>query len=124
MTAWVRATPVNQVGVSVISLGVVATEVERTAIAAGRAELDSNLRTTQAIARRLNRIEGFGEAEAAVWATIMDMDLQIDVQGARTGLGDPSRMVVATALARGLTLVERAQPYHGVLTSLPVVDPY
>lgn len=124
VTAWASATPLNQVGISAVSLGVVAAEVERTSAAAGRAQLDSNLRKAHGIARRLNRVEGFGEAEAAAWAGIMDMGLRIAIQHGQSDLGDPSRMVVATALTRGLTLVERAQPYHGVLTSLPVVDPY
>ncbi|MFD1555271.1 hypothetical protein ACFSHT_06450 [Paraburkholderia silviterrae] len=63
----------------------------------------------------------FGESEAAQWEQWRGHHpLEIDKAGARHPVGQDTRMVIATAVANGCTLVEPEEAYHRELRKLQV----
>lgn len=120
MSRWVGSVAAAEVHVSAVSVAHVQSEIFATPADEGRGELDSALRTFLAYARRANVVEIFDEEAAQVYARLPQGQLLLE-DGAE--LGDMSRMVVATAIERGLTLVEEAQPYHADIGNLRAVDP-
>ncbi|MFB9980177.1 type II toxin-antitoxin system VapC family toxin [Mesorhizobium kowhaii] len=121
---FINSAQIDNVGVSVVTLGEIQSEISATDQDDGREVLDSALRKFHAIARRTQRVEPFDETAAFMWAKIQGHDLVFDDEGESISLSDIQRMVVATAIDRNLILIERRQPYHARLPDLQVLDPY
>jgi hypothetical protein len=116
--------PRGSVYLSVVSLGLVEEVIRETDIRDGRDELDRYYRRLLSVARANSTVEVYGESAASWWAKLSGYDFEMDDEGMAREMSDLERMVVATALDRRLVLVEQAQPYHGQIQELQVLDPY
>jgi len=125
-TDWIDKVPTRSVEISVVSIGQAMQQIEARARPSDR----------EAMLRDLRRIEASFdipghqgvipfEAEAArVWSRLIAAELPCtNGAGASFSLSLASKMVVATALARSATLVERPQPYHDLVDGLIVEHP-
>jgi predicted nucleic acid-binding protein len=124
ISSWATAVAVTTIGISVVSFGQVRAEILATDPRDGQDALDAAFRKVFSIAKRVQRIEPFDTGASKVWATLLNHTLDYMVDGRIVPLGDPSKMVVATALDRNLILVERSQPYHRAIANLRILDPY
>ncbi|MBV1686402.1 hypothetical protein KRR38_01620 [Novosphingobium sp. G106] len=124
IATWRRQTPVNTVEISAISVGEALKTIEEVTNAARRRALRSALDIFVAIAAGYQGIAPFDENAARIWA---DLEATPNLMGRSPSgreaeLSSAARMIVATCLARGGTLVEATQPYHTEV-KLSVVSP-
>ncbi len=132
---WLRAIPVSRFQgafhASVVSFGQWRSTIDN------NRSIDAAIRhtwnTAYAALRREfvspeGRLLGVDAETAEVWARLRELELEyLDPRsGTRGKLAQDDRLIVATALARDLVLVERHQPYHVKLSGLglQVHDPY
>lgn len=103
------------------------------AVAAARATITVNAKSSVARSRvqnTLNQVVArlqnggmtvlpFGESEAQAWEDWRDLaPLEAEVDGQRFEVGQDTRMIIATAAANGLELVEPYELYHDELRRL------
>jgi predicted nucleic acid-binding protein len=124
MANWRLKTPVNAVEVSAVSIGEAITTIEKVSNPGRRRALGTALDIFVATASRYQGITPFEENIARIWADIEATPDLIgrSVSGREDELSSPARMIVATCLVRGATLVEAPQPYHSKV-KLKVVSP-
>jgi predicted nucleic acid-binding protein len=123
MLQWVRSAPSASIEISAVSIGQ-ALEVIEGATPFRRQSLRDALARFVSAADVYQGVVSFDADAARHWARLQQMPLRfIPRGGAEMELGTPSRMVVATALSRGGTLVEEPQPYHLSLSPLAVHSP-
>ena len=112
----------TEVRVSVVSFGLAQAAIDALDDAALRARFHHALDQTRRSLPRHARLT-VDEDTMPPWATLMAVPAALTRYGDRINrraeveLGDAELLVVATALARDLTLVEPSQPYHEVLAS-------
>jgi predicted nucleic acid-binding protein len=124
INAWLHEVPMREVEISAVSIGQAHTMIQQVENAAARENLERQLSKVVTIARACQGVIPFDEGAARVWASLQEPTLTYQrPDGAETELSSESRMVVATALARGATLVEAKQPYHDAIPDLSVVSP-
>lgn len=120
MTKWMQDKPAKSIEVSSVSVGQVHAEVAKIQDVAFRQQLeiafDKFLLTLQAY----QGIVPFEGNAPRTWAILSSMTLMHD---ATTELSPESRMVVAAALSRNATLVDKPRPYHAALPTLKVQSP-
>jgi hypothetical protein len=120
ITKWMQDIPVKSIEVSSVSVGQVHIEIAKIGDVAFRQQLeiafDKILLTLQAY----QGIIPFEGNAPKTWATLCSMTLMHD---ATNQLSPESRMVVATALTRSATFVDRPRPYHALLPTLKVQSP-
>ena len=77
------------------------------------------------LAHSNNRIEPFDTQAALKWSDLLPLDLQVydPNTGSAVDMPDADRMILAIAIDRRLTLIERPQPYHAVMSGLPFFYP-
>jgi hypothetical protein len=117
----------EQLYVSVISIGQVRAEIEALPAADPRKALWQ--RHFQSAVQRFQQYTHDVDLPIANrWASLLPLALErIDAKtGARESVGADSRLVLATAMARDLILVDKTGPCHLVLMSqgLQLFDPY
>jgi len=119
LTDWQHSAAANTVEVSVVSIGQARSTINGISNPARRRSFENALDSFVAAMKISDRIISFDEDAAQLWATLVPMDLPyVERTGHKTMLSQPSRMVVATALARDAQLVEEPQPYHDLITGL------
>ena len=128
MTGWLNSAPRSSVELSTVSIGQAERQIAALANTAQRAALSRALRRFEATLEPHGGIVPFDSEAARTWARLVDADLTyrtVGPDGASSDgpLGLAARMVVASALARGGTLVEAPQPYHGQIGGLSVEHP-
>ena len=127
---WLKATPLgsSDLFVSALSIGILANTIEdlppserqqwRRLLAAARREFDA-----------LGAIIPVDLEIADAWSAHLrgrDLFEEDPITGDRELLGEDTRLIIATAIARNLTLVTRREPYHDEIidsTTLTVVEP-
>ncbi|HEX8240493.1 MAG TPA: hypothetical protein VF574_12205 [Allosphingosinicella sp.] len=117
---WLRTVPLRSVELSTVSIAQSLHKIRSSAGPAQRRAYERSLRSFLSAMQIHQGVVPFDEAAADIWPTLMEMDLQCGIEGKAGTLGAPSRMVVATALARDAVLVEGAQPYHSLVPGLQV----
>jgi len=78
------------------------------------------LKQLVATANRHGTVYPFDQEAAELFGKILNRTLPYWHEGTEIPLPNLLRMIVATALARNLTLVEHEQPYHELLSDLRV----
>lgn len=121
---WATSVPQQNINISVIS--VAQAEIAINELPPGdpnRAPLTTNLEFVTAIAESEDRLRNVDRTAAGRWAAIAPLNLARKAGGA---LGTDTRMVVATALARDLTLVVVRDNWTDALKGhgLRIVDPF
>lgn len=124
--SWYSKTPARSVELSAVSIGQAEQQIEHYARPANRNGLLKALRRLEA-SLDLPGHKGVipFEAEAArIWARLIDEPLHYTPKnGEARPLSQASKMVVATALATGATIVEAPHPYHNDVARLTVEHP-
>lgn len=128
ITEWHKTAPARSVEVSVISIGQALRQIAGLASQNQRERLARALRRFEATLDAYDGVVPFDAEAARAWAQLMDADLRytgrnIDGDEKDVALGVANRMVVATALARGGTIIENPQPYHDQVERLLVEHP-
>ncbi len=121
---WARSVPQQYINISVISVAQAEIAInELPPSDPNRAPLTVNLEYVTAIAESEDRLRDVDRTAAGRWAAITPLDLR---RKAGSALGTDTRMVVATALARDLTLVVARDNWTDALKGhgLRVVDPF
>lgn len=131
-TQWMAQIPQGSVEISVLSIGQAQREIAKLCSASTREKLLRSLRRIEAAMigkdREHDGVVPFDAEAARIWAELADADLTYIVRRPHgseeeKSLGHVARLVVASALARGATLVEAPQPYHGKIARLSVENP-
>lgn len=121
--AWQKSVPANAVEVSAVSIGQALVTIQAIEKAARRHAFETALSGFVSAAKVSQGIIPFDEEDALLWADLASLSLPYTApDGTSAELSPSSRMVVATALHRGATLVEAPQPYHGRIKGLKTVS--
>jgi hypothetical protein len=116
---WQSSAAANAVELSVISIGQARGTITGISNPTRRRSFENALEGFLSAMKISDRLIPFEEGAAQLWATLTPMDLSYaERSGNKTTLSQPSRMVVATALARDAQLVEEPQPYHALVAGL------
>lgn len=124
ITTWLRGIPLQPVEISAVSIGQAQETIQQVKSIAARKNHERQLSIIVATANNIQGVIPFGEVAAGIWSELQGMTLKYTKpDGTMTDLSSESRMVVATALDRGATLVEAPQPYHQAIQRLTVESP-
>ena len=123
MKAWTGTVQANSIKLSSVSIGQALYQIEQEQDANLRAELDDALEKTIRSLQIYEGIVPFDASAARTWSKLMRMKLLHQDGSNPIPVSSESRMVVATALAKGFTLVEAARPFHSAVLGLKVKSP-
>ncbi len=124
MTTWLRGIPLQPVEISTVSIGRVLETIRKVENIAARKHYERQLSIIVTAANHIQGVVPFDEDAAKIWSELQGLTLKYTLpDGTMTDLSSESRMVVATALARGATLVEAQQPYHQSIERLTIESP-
>jgi predicted nucleic acid-binding protein len=124
IATWLRGIPLQPVEISAVSIGQALETIQQVKSIAARKNLERQLSIIVATANNSQGVIPFDEDAAGIWSELQGMTLKYrKPDGTMTDLSSESRMVVATALDRGATLVEAPQPYHQAIQRLTVESP-
>jgi hypothetical protein len=120
MVAWMKNKPASMIEVCSVSIGQGHSEIAKETNTAFRKALEASFEKLLLGLRLSQGIVAFDESASKVWATLSSMSL---IHDQAKELSPESRMVVAVALTRNATFVDRPRPYHAQLTGLKVQSP-
>jgi predicted nucleic acid-binding protein len=120
ITKWMKDKPAQSVEVSSVSIGQAYIEIAKVGDVAFRKQLEGDFEKILLTLQAYQGIVPFEGNAPKVWATLASMTLMHDQT---RELSPESRMVVATALTRNATLVDKPRPYHAQLPTLKVQSP-
>jgi predicted nucleic acid-binding protein len=123
MKAWTGTVQANSIKLSSVSIGQALYQIEQEQDANLRAELDDALEKTIRSLQIYEGIVPFDVSAARTWSKLMRMKLLHQDGSNPIPVSSESRMVVATALAKGFTLVDAARPFHSTVQRLKVISP-
>jgi len=123
MKAWTGTVQANSIKLSSVSIGQALYQIEQEQDANLRAELDDALEKTIRSLQIYEGIVPFDASAARTWSKLMRMKLLHQDGSNPIEVSSESRMVVATALAKGFTLVDAARPFHYTVQRLKVIYP-
>jgi predicted nucleic acid-binding protein len=123
MKAWTGTVQANSIKLSSVSIGQALYQIEQEQDANLRAELDDALEKTIRSLQIYEGIVPFDASAARTWSKLMRMKLLHQDGSNPIPVSSESRMVVATALAKGFTLVDAARPFHSTVQRLKVISP-
>jgi predicted nucleic acid-binding protein len=123
MKAWTGTVQANSIKLSSVSIGQALYQIEQEQDANLRAELDDALEKTIRSLQIYEGIVPFDASAARTWSKLMRMKLLHQDGSNPIEVSSESRMVVATALAKGFTLVDAARPFHSTVQRLKVISP-
>jgi predicted nucleic acid-binding protein len=123
MKAWTGTVQANSIKLSSVSIGQALYQIEQERDANLRAELDDALEKTIRSLQIYEGIVPFDASAARIWSKLMHMKLLHKDGSNPIEVSSESRMVVATALAKGFTLVDAARPFHSTVQGLKVKSP-
>lgn len=109
----------TDINVSVISVARAEFIINQVVPQNSRAQNINALKNVAALARANHNVLPVDEIVARVWSALLPMNLDYQSSTAITPLDDDQRLVVATAIAYNLTLIESPQPYHATLLMAP-----
>jgi predicted nucleic acid-binding protein len=123
MKAWTGTVQANSIKLSSVSIGQALYQIEQEQDANLRAELYDALERTVRSLQIYEGIVPFDASAAMTWSKLMQMKLLHKDGPKPIPVSSESRMVVATALDKGFTLVDAARPFHSTVQGLKVKSP-
>lgn len=121
--ASVDAFPAREIHLSAVSIAQAQFAIENAAVADRQGHLDA-MRGYVGMVRSFDNLVPFDERSAAFWVNLRGRNLVTTrPDGAQIRLSEVTTMVVASALALNLTLVDYPQPFHGQVPGLVVTNP-
>jgi predicted nucleic acid-binding protein len=122
---WIAKVRLQQVEISAVSIGQALDTITRDITdPAQRKNFERELGNIVTAAQIHQRVIPFTDETARIWADLLGRKLPCTTPGGGTDdLSAASRMVVATALQRGASLVDKPQPYHATIPDLNVTHP-
>jgi len=123
MKAWKGTVQASSIKLSSVSIGQALHQIEQEPDANLRAELEDALEKTVRSLEIYDGIVPFDANAARTWSKLMRMKL-LHKSGANSiEVSAESRMVVATALDKGFTLVDAPRPFHSAVAGLKIKSP-
>ena len=123
MKAWKGTVQASSIKLSSVSIGQALYEIEQQEDANLRAELNDALEKTIRSLQIYDGIVPFDANAAMTWSKLMHMKLLHKDGSNPIDVSSESRMVVATALDKGFTLVDASRPFHSTVPGLKVKSP-
>lgn len=123
MKAWTETVQASSIKLSSVSIGQALYQIEQEQHANLRAELNDALEKTIRSLQIFEGIVPFDASAAMTWSKLMHMKLLHKDGSNPIEVSSESRMVVATALDKGFTLVDAARPFHSTVQGLKVKSP-
>lgn len=123
MKAWKTTVLASSIKMSSVSIGQALREIERVEDANLRAELNDSLEKTIRGLQIYDGIVPFEANTAITWSKLMRMKLVHRDGPNPVEVSSESRMVVATALEKGFTLVDAPRPFHSAVRGLKIKSP-
>lgn len=123
MKAWKGTVQASSIKLSSVSIGQALYEIEQQQDANLRAELYDALEKTIRSLQIYEGIVPFDANAAMAWSRLMHMKLLHKAGSNPIEVSSESRMVVATALDKGFTLVDASRPFHSTVQGLKVKSP-
>lgn len=119
----IDALPAREIHVSTISLAQALAAIEQTEPPERDAHREA-LRGYLGMVRSFANLVAFEEQAAMRWCALKPRAFRMTTpSGKEVWMSDATLMVVATAIALNLTLVEPAQAYHGEVAGFQVLNP-
>jgi predicted nucleic acid-binding protein len=123
MKAWKGTVQASSIKLSSVSIGQALYEIEQQQDANLRAELNDALEKTIRSLEIYDGVVPFDGNAAMTWSKLMRMKLLHKDGSNPIDVSSESRMVVATALDKGFTLVDASRPFHSSVQGLKVKSP-
>jgi predicted nucleic acid-binding protein len=123
MKAWTGTVQASAIKLSSVSIGQALYQIEQERDANLRAELEDALEKTIRSLQIYEGIVPFNASAAITWSKLMHMKLLHQDGSNPIEVSSESRMVVATALDKGFTLVDAPRPFHSTVHGLNVKSP-
>lgn len=122
MKAWKATVPASSIKLSSISIGLALNDIAEVRDSNEKDELNDALDKTIQSVKIYDGIVPFDAA--LVWSKLMRMKKLLHQDGPDPiEVSSESRMVVATALDKGFTLVDAPRPFHSAIPKLKVKSP-
>jgi predicted nucleic acid-binding protein len=123
MEAWKKSTAAQTIELSTVSIGQALNEINKLGNATTRTQLTDALERLILSLKSYQGVVPFDENASRIWVSLMGISLLHREGKPKVEVSSESRMVVATALARGAIYVDAKRPYHANISNLRVLSP-